>query len=67
MPQVRRHVRDGGRAPGGVVGYPVDWAFHEVAYLACRMHWTRAELLSLDHRERRRWVSEVAALEEKGG
>jgi hypothetical protein len=44
----------------------VDLAFHEVAYLACRMHWTRTELLSLDHRERRRWVREVAALEEAG-
>jgi hypothetical protein len=42
----------------------VDRVYHEVAYLSCRVHWTLAELLALDHQERRRWVGEVAALEE---
>jgi hypothetical protein len=37
----------------------VDQVHHEVAFLACHVHWTLAELLTLDHSQRQRWVSEV--------
>ena len=39
----------------------------EVAYLAYHLHWPLSELLSLDHRERRRWVEEVAGLVRRAG
>ena len=34
---------------GGSSATPWTGPYQEVAYLACRVHWTRAELLSLDH------------------
>ncbi|WP_198042407.1 DUF6760 family protein [Kitasatospora azatica] len=38
----------------------------EVAYLGRHVHWTLAELLSLDHQQRRLWVREIAAQVEGG-
>ncbi|SFS99051.1 DUF6760 family protein [Saccharopolyspora flava] len=34
----------------------------EVAYVAYHFHWTREEILDLDHRERGRWVQEIARI-----
>jgi hypothetical protein len=48
-----------------VIGYPLEWVYREVAYLGQRVHWTHEELLSLDHLERRRWVTEVMRAEAK--
>ena len=42
-----------------MTGYPLDAMFEEVAYLAYYLHWPYAEVMNLDHLERRRWVSEV--------
>lgn len=33
--------------------------------LACHIHWTHEELMSLDHAERRRWMSALTELEEE--
>jgi hypothetical protein len=41
----------------------LDWALQEVAYLGTRVHWTYAEVMALDHRQRRVWVERVAKLE----
>jgi hypothetical protein len=49
-----------------MTGYPVDRVHHEVAFLGRHVHWTLSELLSLDHRQRRRWVDEVARQTEAG-
>jgi hypothetical protein len=38
-----------------------------VAYLSCRVHWTLEEVLNLEHADRRRWVEEVAMLEDDRG
>lgn len=56
--------RNGGRPfePGGIVGYPLDRLYEEVAYLAYHFHWPRDTILSMEHPERLRWVSEVAAI-----
>jgi hypothetical protein len=56
---VRAHLCGGGFSRGGVVGYPLERVYEEVAYLGRRVHWTLEELLGLDHAERRRWVDEV--------
>lgn len=44
------------------MGYPSDRLFEEVAYLAYYFHWPYGEILHLEHRERQRWVAEVARI-----
>jgi len=34
----------------------------EVAYIAYHFHWSRAEIMNMSHRERRRWTEEVARI-----
>lgn len=55
-----RPRRDRARA-GGIVGYPLEWVYQEVAFLGRHAHWPLAETLDLDHAERRRWVGHVGA------
>lgn len=45
-----------------MTGYPSDRLFEEVAYLAYYFHWPCDEILRLEHRERQRWVAEVARI-----
>lgn len=42
--------------------YAAERLYEEVAYIAYHFHWTRAEILDLDHNERRRWVREIARI-----
>jgi len=42
--------------------YPSDRLHEEVAYLAYHFHWSHQEVMQLDHRERQRWVAEVARI-----
>jgi hypothetical protein len=46
-----------------VIGHPPDALFEEMAELADRFHWSREELMTLTHHERRRWLREVARIE----
>jgi hypothetical protein len=48
-----------------VIGHPPDALFEEMAELADRFHWSREELMTLTHHERRRWLREVARIEER--
>ena len=36
-----------------------------MAYVAYHFHWTRDELLDLNHRERHRWVQEISKINKK--
>jgi hypothetical protein len=45
--------------------YPSDRLHEEVAYLAYHVSWTYQEVMQLDHRERRRWVAEVARIDQR--
>lgn len=36
-----------------------------MAFLAYHLHWTPADLMGLEHRERRRWVAEVSAINQR--
>jgi len=38
-----------------------------MAFLAYYFHWNHHELLSMEHRERQRWCSEVSQINEKLG
>ncbi len=42
--------------------YPLDRLYEELAYLAYHFHWPYGELMQMDHRERRRWVDQVIAI-----
>lgn len=48
-------------------GYPADRLHEEVAYLSMYLHWPYAQVMALDHRERRRWVEQVAAMNRERG
>lgn len=39
--------------------------YEEVAYVAYHLHWPHDQLMELDHLERRRWVQQVAELEQR--
>jgi uncharacterized protein DUF6760 len=48
-----------------VTCYPSDRLFEEVAYIAFHFHWSPAEILGLEHRERWRWVDEIARINQR--
>ena len=48
-----------------MIGEPSQRIFEEVAYIAYHFHWSRAEIMELDHLERRRWVAEIAQINER--
>lgn len=48
-----------------MIGYPSDRLFEEVAYVAYHFHWPYDQILSLDHRERQRWVAEIARINQR--
>ena len=45
--------------------YPSDRLHEEVAYLSYHFHWPYQQVMQLDHRERQRWVAEVARINER--
>ncbi len=65
MPGVRRQVRQGVRPPGGIVSYPLENVFKEVAFIAYHFHWSRDACLDLTHKERHAWVKEISSINEK--
>ena len=68
---MQQDLRSGGGADGGVLGYPPELLFQEVAYLAYYFHWPHSELMEMSHLERLLWVKELAhinqALNESAG
>ena len=48
-----------------MTGYPSERLSEEVAYLAYYFHWPYDEIMSMDHRERRRWVTEAARINQR--
>ena len=44
------------------MSYPAEQLFQEVAYLAYYFHWPYSELMEMNHRERLRWVGELAEI-----
>ncbi|MCL6429568.1 MAG: hypothetical protein K6V36_01750 [Anaerolineae bacterium] len=45
-----------------MIVYPPDRLYEEVAYVAYHLHWSYEDILCMEHRERQRWVDEVAAI-----
>lgn len=48
-----------------MIGRPSGELLEEVAYIAYHFHWPYEEIAGLDHLERRRWVAEIAKLNER--
>lgn len=65
MPGVRCEIRQGVRSPGGIVSYPLENIFKEVAFIAYHFHWDRTSILDLTHKERHQWVKEISGINEK--
>ncbi len=45
---------------GGMVGYPLELLRKEVAYIAYHFHWSKDEVLAMEHGERQAWLREIA-------
>jgi hypothetical protein len=48
-----------------VIGYPLKALHEEVAFIAYHFHWSRDEVLGLEHRERQRWVEEISGIHQR--
>lgn len=57
-------LRRGACPGGGVLTYPADDLQAEVAFLSMQVHWTLDEILSLEHRDRNRWIEQINRLTE---
>lgn len=44
------------------MGYPLDTLHEEVAFVAFHFHWPPDQIMNLEHGDRRRWVSEISAI-----
>ena len=51
--------------PGGILGYPLPALYREVAFIAYHFHWAPEAVLALEHKDRRRWVEEISAINER--
>ena len=49
----------------GLVLYPQEQLYQEMTFLSYYLHWSRDDVMSLSHSERRRWCSEVSAVNKK--
>ena len=45
--------------------YPQEELFREMTFLSYYLHWSRNDVMALSHQERRRWCSEVSAVNKK--
>lgn len=58
-------VRGGIEFVGGVLSYPSDRLYEEVAFIAFHFHWSQEEILNLEHKIRQRWVSEISKINQQ--
>lgn len=49
----------GGDPPRRITLYPQDRLYEEMAYIAYHFHWSYAEIMQMDHRERQLWIDEI--------
>ena len=60
-----RQVPEGVRPPGGILSYPLENIFKEVAFVAYHFHWGRESILEMSHKERHAWVKEISTINEQ--
>ena len=42
--------------------YPEEELYKEMAFISYYFHWSEENVLSLEHRERRKWCSEISGI-----
>jgi hypothetical protein len=47
------------------VTYATDRLYEEVAYVAYHFHWSLADILDLEHGERRRFTGEISQINQR--
>ena len=47
------------------MSYPLDRLVEEVAFVSYHFHWPHDDVMALEHADRRRWVGEISALNER--
>jgi uncharacterized protein DUF6760 len=62
---MRTRVRIGDGRRGGVLGYPLKSLYEEVAFVAYHFHWSPDSVMNLEHGDRRRWVQEISAINQR--
>lgn len=65
MPTVFARVQRGAECRGGIVGYPLQTLYQEVAFVAYHFHWPHETIVNLEHADRLRWVKEISAINER--
>ena len=67
MSFLQSQVRTRGGGSGGVIGYPLTELYEEIAFVAFHFHWSEREVMQMEHRDRRRWVTEISKLNRRIG
>lgn len=57
---MRPPVPGGDRGNGGIVSYPLDKLYEEVAFIAYYFHWPIQDILTLEHGDRQRFIDEIS-------
>ncbi|OUL36893.1 hypothetical protein BV372_04435 [Nostoc sp. T09] len=65
MSPLQYSIFSGVKTSGGVVSYPSDTLYEEVAFIAYHFHWSQNDILNLEHKTRQRWVTEINKINEK--
>jgi hypothetical protein len=65
VPTVFARVQRGAECRGGIVGYPLQTLYQEVAFVAYHFHWPHETIVNLEHADRLRWVKEISAINER--
>jgi hypothetical protein len=50
-------------AAGGASGYPLNQLYQEIALIAWHLHWSRQDIVRLEHGERQQWIAEINRLQ----
>ncbi|MFI0607092.1 MAG: DUF6760 family protein [Anaerolineae bacterium] len=62
---MRPILRTGAQRHGGVLGYPLQALYEEVAFIAFHFHWPPEAILGLEHADRRRWVDQISGINQR--
>ncbi|WP_099072765.1 DUF6760 family protein [Nostoc linckia] len=65
MSALQYSIFGGARTGGGVISYPSDNLYEEVAFVAYHFHWSQDDILNLEHTTRQRWVAEINKINQK--
>ncbi|MHC5673662.1 DUF6760 family protein [Nostoc sp.] len=65
MSSLPQSILSGVSTRGGVMCYPSNKLYEEVAFVAYHFHWAQDDILNLDHSTRQRWVAEINKINQK--